>query len=409
MKTRYLALIVLAIILAHAAVVLLCLRGGKSPAPEQDRKTAVPGKKKVSPADVPGKFSTGTGITSAEQKTLPQAVRNTEKTAAGQPEAVLRTGIRFPALTYTYSWQGNIPELPRSRGARAGILVDASTGHVLWHKKARESFQIASMTKVMTTLIAYEDILSGRDNVTLKTPVKVTYAAQKIGGSQVWLDTTETFTLEELLKAVSIKSANDAAYLVAEFLGKGDVHSFVNRMNRRARELGMLRTRFFNPHGLPGDTARTDNVSSPEDMVFLAQKSLQYPKLMEWASTLKTHFRKPGTRGHIVIVNHNHLLPGGRYPAPGVDGLKTGIIKRSGYCVTVTCMRGRHRMIAVVMGYDSARNRDLFVRQLLDWGYARRANPTEGLARTRKKAEELRKKPSVPVRKRKTSGKKRRS
>ena len=404
MKTRYLVLIVLAIIFAHAAVILFCLRGGKSPVPEQknnaessvETKSAVPAETRSADAK------------DRQQQKLPVPKKDSVR-ITGKPQQLKTGTIRFPALTYAHSWQGDIPELPRSRGARAGILVDAATGHVLWHKKARESFQIASMTKVMTSLIAYEDILSGRKNVTLQTPVKVSYAAQKIGGSQVWLDTTETFTLEELLKAVSIKSANDAAYLVAEYLGNGDVHSFVGRMNRRARELGMLRTRFFNPHGLPGDTARSDNVSSPEDMVFLAQKSLQYPKLMEWASTVKTDFRKPGSRGHLVIVNHNNLLPGRRYPAAGVDGLKTGIIKRSGYCVTVTCLRGGHRMIAVVMGYDTARNRDLFVRQLLDWGYARRANPSEGLARTRKKAEELRKRRPVPIRKNQPSRKKRRS
>ena len=265
------------------------------------------------------------------------------------------------------------------------------------------------MVKMMTLLLTMEEL--ERDHkLSLQSKVDISPTVTKVPRTGViWLDPKETFPLEELLLAISVKSANDAAYLVAEYLGNGDVHSFVERMNRRARELGMLRTRFFNPHGLPGDTARSDNVSSPEDMVFLAQKSLQYPKLMEWASTVKTDFRKKGSRGHLVIVNHNNLLPGRRYPAAGVDGLKTGIIKRSGYCVTVTCLRGGHRMIAVVMGYDTARNRDLFVRQLLDWGYARRANPSEGLARTRKKAEELRKRRPIPIRKNQPSRKKRRS
>ena len=407
MKKHYLILIVLAIILAHVAVVLFCLGGGKPQKPGKDNTPAAPEKKAVSsvvPDQQTGSPAVRTPAVSAGDR---QKAAGDSLAGSAQPQKKpLQSLKKDPPLNYALSWQGNIPELPRSRGARAGILVDSDTGRVLWHKKAQESFQIASMTKVMTSLLAYEDILSGRKNVTLSTPVKVSYAAQKIGGSQVWLDTTETFTMEELLKAVSIKSANDAAYLVAEYLGGGDVHSFVERMNRRARELGMLRTRFYNPHGLPGDTARTDNVSSPEDMVFLARKTLQYPKLMEWASTVRTDFRKPGSRGHLVIENHNHLLPGRRYPANGVDGLKTGIIKRSGYCVTVTCMRSGQRMIAVVMGYDSAKNRDLFTRQLLDWGYARRANPAEGLARTRKKEAELRNKRPAAPRKRKAARRK---
>lgn len=396
MKAHHLVLIVIAIVLGHVAVVYFCLRGSSSAAAGSTpaKGTAVKNTQTAS--------GTGKGSSSAKNtvSAVPQnrAVPAQQTAVPAVQPVPLRLTKKYPPLTYTYSWSGNIPELPRSRGARAGILVDVDTGRVLWNKRAQESFQIASMTKVMTTLLAYEDILSGRKGVTLQTPVKVTYAAQRIGGSQVWLDTTETFTMEELLKAVSIKSANDAAYLVAEYLGGGNVYAFVSRMNRRARELGMHRTRFFNAHGLPGKTAKNDNVSSPEDMVFLAQKTLNFPQLMKWASTVKTHFRKPGSRGHIVMVNHNNLLPGRRYPANGVDGLKTGIINRSGYCVTVTCLRGGHRMIAVVMGYDSARNRDLFVRQLLDWGYARRDNPAEGLAQTRKKAEELRKRRPVPSR-----------
>ena len=146
-----------------------------------------------------------------------------------------------------------------------------------------------------------------------------------------WLDARETFKLEELLKAVAIKSANDAAYQVAEFLGSGDVYGFVVRMNQRARELGMKRTRFYNPHGLPGNSSAEDNVSSPEDMALLAEHCLNHQKIMEWAAMPKADFRG----GKTELINHNNLLPGRKFPAPGVDGLKTGFINRSGYCVTL--------------------------------------------------------------------------
>ena len=385
MKLRHILLIIAVIIAAHGAVLYFCLRQPAAPSvqtPAKLEKTALPS-------------------AAPDSSALSASGRNQENAAvstdtASVPQKTAATIQRFPAFNYRYAWQGNIPELPGSAGAKAGILVDANTGNVLWDKQARNPYQIASMTKIMTALLAYEDVLAGRDGITLSTQIPVTRAAQKIGGSQVWLDVRETFTLEELLKAVSIKSANDAAYLVAEFLGGGDVAGFVDRMNRRARELGMNHTRFFNPHGLPGSSSREDNVSSPADMALLAERSLSHAKLLEWASTVSADFREPGQRGHLKIVNHNNLLPGRKYPATGVDGLKTGFINRSGYCVTTTCLRGGKRMIAVVVGFDMAKNRDLFVRKLLDWGYSRASDPAAANQRSHQRAAELRAKAAQP-------------
>ena len=383
MKPRHLIIVIGVIILVHLIVILACFSGGGSSSPAgQDDKTV---------------SSTSYSYISAARKKV--AAENTEKAdntvsavAEKEPEPAKEKHIldlKFPALRYTHALSGNIPEIPESAGARAGILVDADTGTVLWEKNGRKAFPIASMTKIMTSLIAYETILNAGSNLSLQTSVPVTAAAQKIGGSQVWLDVRESFTLEELLLAVAVKSANDAAYLVAEYLGGGDVSTFVHRMNVRAKELGMLHSRFCNPHGLPGSSSFQDNVSSPEDMVILAEQSLRYPKLMEWASTVTADFRKPGVKGHLKIVNHNNLLPGRRYPAIGVDGLKTGFINRSGYCVTVTCKRNNKRLIAVVVGFDSARNRDLFVKKLLNWGYPRTEDPASALVQSRKKAAEI--------------------
>ena len=157
-------------------------------------------------------------------------------------------------------------------------------------------------------------------------------------------------------------------------------------LKRLQKELGMTRTRYYNPHGLPGATRRTDNASSPADMVTLAEYFMEHPLLMEWVSARRAGFRKPGTRGYLQLMNHNNLLPGGKYASPGVDGIKTGFIARAGYCVTVTCLRNGKRMIAMVTGFPTARERDLFLRKLLNWGYARADDPAAALAETRVQA-----------------------
>ncbi len=285
---------------------------------------------------------------------------------------------------YQYAVNGNIPALPGSRNATSGILVDLNTRNVLWAKNPRKAYPIASMTKIMTCLIAYEDVLAGRNGLTLDTPIKVSVAAMKIGGSQVYLDSRETFPLRDLLKAASIKSANDAAYLIAEYVGQGSVESFVKRMNERAAQIHMANTRFHNPHGLPGSKASLDNVSSPEGMARLAEEALRHPQLIRWASTWMDTFRTPGTKGFMKIKNHNYLIQGSPEAAPGVDGLKTGFINRAGFCLTATCLRDNRRLVAVVTGYPLRKERDRFVRKLLDWGYARAADPAAALQNDRK-------------------------
>ncbi len=278
---------------------------------------------------------------------------------------------------YQYAVMGDIPALPGSRNATSGILVDLNTRQVLWAKNHRKGYPIASMSKIMTCLIAYEDVVAGK--YSLDTPVRVTATAARIGGSQVYLDPRETFSLGELMKATSIKSANDAAYLIAEFIGGGKVQPFVDRMNAKAAELRMTNTRFFNPNGLPGNTPAHDNVSSPEGMARLAEATLRHKQLMTWASTWMDTFREKGQKGYMQIKNHNYLLPGSSEASEGVDGLKTGFINRSGFCLTATCLRDGRRLVAVVTGYPLRRERDRFVRQLLDWGYARAADPAAAL------------------------------
>lgn len=270
-------------------------------------------------------------------------------------------------FTYRYAVQGDLPAVPETAETRAGFLVNLNTRQVLWTKNPREGYPIASMTKMMTLLLAAE-AMAKNPQLTYDSPVKVTLASSKIGGSQVWLDPRETLSFGELLKAVAIKSANDAAYLVAEYINDGDVPGFVGRMNRRARELGMPSTAFVNPYGLKADDGK-NSVSSAEGMAILAEYLLEHPDIMALCSTRTATFRPDGARGQLQLTNTNRLLG----QCPGVDGLKTGYIKESGYCITVTCLRGGKRMVAVVIGSPSISKRNTTVRKLLDWGYQRNA------------------------------------
>ncbi len=411
MKTQAFLALVAGILAVHTAVLYFVVSGSSSGSEEEKKSPALdlpqtlPSSRDADPSAAGRTLSTAEGKNAAESGGATRQKLRSEtgaETGAGSgrgavpeiPEPQPVSDIPFigdaggylprPAnfgkpLDYRYAVRGKIPALPQSASAATGILVDLNTRHVLWAKNPDTPHPIASMTKIMTLLLAYEDILSARGGITMDTPVKVSRAAALVNESQVYLDERETFTMRELMKATSIKSANDAAWLIAERLGGGDASRFVKRMNLYASALGMRHTRFFNPHGLPGKNAKSDNVSSPADMVILTEHTLLYPQLMEWASTRSADFRERGTKGHIVMRNHNNLLPGARNACEGVDGLKTGFTNRAGFCVTATCERSGRRLVAVLTGFRNLRERDAFAQSLIDWGYARAADPAAAL------------------------------
>ncbi len=269
-------------------------------------------------------------------------------------------------FTYGNTVWGDI-DIPGSKEVRTGILVNLDTRRVLWAKKPRVGTPIASMTKMMTLLLAFEELERNHD-LSLETPVNISPAAHKVGGSQVYLDPRETHQLGELLKTVAIKSANDSAYQVAEFVGSGDVNGFVAAMNHRARQLLMANTNFVNPHGLPGSNGQ-ESTSSAEGMAILAERLLEYPQVMEWTATYHSGFRPENSPHYQLLTNTNRLVR----DCPGVDGIKTGYIKASGFCVTASCLRNGKRLIAVVTGFKTHKARNSFVSKLFDWGYARMA------------------------------------
>ena len=261
------------------------------------------------------------------------------------------------AFDYRGAVRGNLPAkvVPGSAGARSGIIVDMETRRVLWEKNSSRAVPIASMAKMMTMLLVMEQ-LEQRADLSVKTPVPVTRTARDVPRTGVlFLAPGESFTIQELMIATAVKSANDAATLLAEYMG-GNIPAFVAMMNRRAAGLGLKNTSFINPCGLPEN--KKNSLGSAADMVMLGEQLL----LMQWCNLKSSSIRD----GKTVFVNTNKLV-NPRYP--GVDGLKTGYIRASGSCLTFSAVRNQRRIMGCVTGFKSSRDRDRFCRRLLDWAY----------------------------------------
>jgi len=244
--------------------------------------------------------------------------------------------------------------------AEAALLFVAGTNQVLLEKNADSIVEPASITKIMTMLLALEAVEKGES--TLSDRVLVSPDAEAIGGSQVWLSAGEVFTLEQLLKAVAIQSANDAAFAVAEHVA-GSVPAFVKQMNRRAQELGMKDTHFANVHGLPPESGETPSVTTARDIKKMSEALLKFPVVLEWTSTWSEVFRsgEPTT----VLYNTNRLLR----EYPGLDGVKTGHTDNAGFCLVATAERDDLRLVSIVMGTPSDAERRRQTRRLLDYGF----------------------------------------
>ena len=259
-------------------------------------------------------------------------------------------------------------EVPGSRGATSGIMVDLGTRTVLWEKNSSKQVPIASMVKMMTLLVAFE-ALEDNPSLSLESPVKISPEVLKVARTGiVWLDPRETLPLSDLMKAAAIKSANDAAVQIALFFGNGDQEAFITKMNAKALELGMTGTHFVSPCGLP-DRKKGNSLSTARDMVLLGERLLEYPKYLEW-STTKLDYMRTGEKRTMLNATNRLINP----HWPGVDGLKTGYTDDAGYCLTFSVLRDGRRIVGCVTGFPSARSgRDPFARKLIDWGYRRAA------------------------------------
>jgi D-alanyl-D-alanine carboxypeptidase (penicillin-binding protein 5/6) len=231
---------------------------------------------------------------------------------------------------------------------KAYIVVEGSTGKVLEGENAHIKRPPASVTKLMLAFVVLDKVAKGEINLTDK--ITASKEASKIGGSQIYLKEGEAFTLEEMMKATLVASANDAAYAIAEHVG-GSKEEFVRLMNEKAKSLGMADSEFHSPHGLPPSKGQQEDLSSCSDLVILARELLKYPKLLEWTSIKTEGFRDD----KFTMNNHNKLL----VRMPGlVDGMKTGYYRETGFNVVATAKKGDLRFIVVVMGSPNAKIRD---------------------------------------------------
>jgi len=227
------------------------------------------------------------------------------------------------------------------------IVAESTTGTILDGENVHEKRAPASVTKLMLATVVLDKL--SRGEVKLTDKITVTPDASRIGGSQVYLEPGEVFTLEEMMKAVMVASANDAAYAVAEHVA-GSAGAFVALMNEKAKALNMADTEFHSVHGLPPSKGEKEDQTSASDLILLAREVLKNPKIIEWTSIKSEGFRG----GKFIMNNHNKLLT----KMAGVDGLKTGFYRETGFNVVVTAKKGELRFIAVVMGSPSAKVRD---------------------------------------------------
>ena len=238
----------------------------------------------------------------------------------------------------------------------AAVLIDEDSGTVLYEKNADERRPVASITKVMTLLLTFEALQAGK--IALGDIVPVSEHAYHMGGSQIWLEPGEQLTLQEMLKAICISSANDAAVAVAEFVA-GSEPAFVDTMNARAAALGMTATHFANACGLDEE----GHLSSARDVAVMSREMLlHHPEVREYCTVWMDTLRG----GRTQLVNTNKLLKS----YPGITGLKTGTTGKAGVCITASAERDGLRLIAVVLGASSGKERFEAAKTLLDYGFA---------------------------------------
>lgn len=246
--------------------------------------------------------------------------------------------------------------------AKSALLMDARTGQVLFEKNADELLPPASLTKIMTLLVAMDAVKAGQ--VSLDDEVRTSRRASDTGGSQVWLAEGEVHTLRQMLKAIAIASANDASVAVAEFIS-GTEPAFAQTMTDRAREIGMSQSAFYNSDGLPPGPGERQTHSTARDMALAAHTLIRkHPEVLEWTSTVMETFRDEPS---FILYNTNRLVS----TYDGLDGLKTGHTSEAGWCLVATAKRGDVRLISVVMGTESQNAREERTRSLLDHGFNR--------------------------------------
>ncbi len=241
--------------------------------------------------------------------------------------------------------------------SKSAILIEASTGGILFEKNSHEKLSPASMTKIMTLLLAMEALEKNKINI--NDEVLISSNASGMGGTQIFIEANTKVQVSDLLKGIGIASANDAAVAMAEYIG-GTEDNFVNMMNKRALELGAKNTNFKNSHGLD----EANHYTTAYDLALMAKELVKYKEVLKITSTYEEYINVSG-KNH-WLVNTNSLV---RF-YKGMDGLKTGFTDDAQYCLTATMEKNGMRLIAVVMGADTKENRSIDVIKMMEYGYS---------------------------------------
>ncbi|PMC39489.1 D-alanyl-D-alanine carboxypeptidase [Bacillus sp. UMB0899] len=242
--------------------------------------------------------------------------------------------------------------------AKSAVLIERDTGTILYDKNSDEKLPPASMTKIMTMLLIMEALDKGQ--IKWDEKVRTSEYAASMGGSQIFLEPGEEMTVEQMLKGIAIGSGNDASVAMAEKIA-GSAEEFVNMMNKKVEELDLKNTHFKNPTGLP----EPDHYSSAHDMALMAKELLKFEKITNFTGKYEDYLRE-GTDKKFWLVNTNRLVKF----YPGVDGVKTGFTNEAKYCLTATAKKDNMRVIAVVFGADTPKDRNAQVTKMLDFAFS---------------------------------------
>lgn len=244
--------------------------------------------------------------------------------------------------------------------SKSAILMDYNTGRIIYALNENEKLPPASVTKIMTLLLTMEALAS--EKIKLDDKVSISEHASKMGGTQVYLEPGESQTVNDLIKAVAIRSANDAAVALGEFIS-GSHEAFVKLMNERAKSLGMNNTNFVNASGLPAD----DHYTSAYDIALMSRELLRHTEIQKylttWMEDLLVGKKKNDTQ---TMVNTNRLIK----DYDGTTGIKTGSTNAAGYCISASAKRGDLQLIAVILGGKTSDVRFEEAKKLLDYGFA---------------------------------------
>lgn len=252
-------------------------------------------------------------------------------------------------------------EAPFEVAAKGAVLIDASTGEVLFEQDSHTQLPPASVTKVMTMLLVMEAVQDGK--IHLEDRVTISEHAASMGGSQMYMEAGEMHTVAELMEGVAMASANDGCVALAEFVA-GSEEIFVEKMNQRAAELGMRDTHFVNTNGLPV----ADHYSSAYDIALMSQKLYEFEETHQWFTTWQSTITVglPGKEKEFGLTNTNKLIKA----YEGCNGIKTGFTSEAGYCLSASATRGDTHLIAVALGSETSKIRNAEIAKLLDYGFA---------------------------------------